>query len=157
LFPQHKSDKNQINQHASGRNIIGYHLPSCLCKSSCYSPTFEDEGFPRHDKRDKTRVEEDSPKPCNKPNNIIQGHSEALALVNVHKNLSDRESTEPGSASADKSQTQDRDDLRRAKELVELHYEVKARHANGTVDEELRLARQSVRRVLSELSSVQTQ
>jgi len=70
----------------------------------------------------------------------------------VHNNVSGRESTEP--ASADKSPAQDRDDLRRAKELVELHYEVKARHVNGMVDEELSLARQGVRRVLNELSSV---
>lgn len=88
---------------------------------------------------------------------ITQGYNEALALVNVHKDVLDRESTELGSASADKSATQDRDDLRRAKELVELHYEVKARHVNGTVDEELNLARQGVRRVLSELSSVRPQ
>ena len=81
---------------------------------------------------------------------MIQGHNEALALVNVHK-VSERESTEVG-ASADKSPGQDRDDLRRAKELVELHYEVKARHSNGTVDEELSLARQDVQRVLSELT-----
>lgn len=82
-----------------------------------------------------------------------QGHNEALALVNVHKNASERESTEDN-ASVDKSPAQDRDDLRRAKELVELHYEVKARHANGTVDEELSLARRDVQRVLSELTSV---
>jgi hypothetical protein len=104
----------------------------------------------------RTRIE-DSPKICDSPDSIIQGHNEALALVNVHKNISDRESTEPGSASAEKSPTPDGDDLRRAKELVELHYEVKARHVNGTVDEELSLARQNVRRVLSELSSVRPQ
>ncbi|KAK9860812.1 hypothetical protein MYU51_006103 [Penicillium brevicompactum] len=83
----------------------------------------------------------------------VCGHNEALALVNVHKHAPECDST-GGSASADKSQAQDRDDLRRAKELVELHYEVKARHANGTVDEELSLARQDVRRVLSELKTV---
>jgi hypothetical protein len=83
-----------------------------------------------------------------KSNNILQGHNEALALVNVHKNIASSESAEASSASTDK------DDLRRAKELVELHYEVKARHANGTVDEELSRAREDVRRVLRELSTV---
>ncbi|CAI7564809.1 unnamed protein product [Penicillium palitans] len=85
----------------------------------------------------------------------VCGHNEALALVNVHKNITGSDSTESsGSALADKSPTDDKADLRRAKELVELHYEVKARHANGTVDEELSQARQDVRRVLRELSTV---
>jgi hypothetical protein len=35
--------------------------------------------------------------------------------------------------------------------LVELHYEIKARHANGTVDDELAQAREQVNRVLREL------
>ncbi|KAJ5192797.1 hypothetical protein N7449_008939 [Penicillium cf. viridicatum] len=84
----------------------------------------------------------------------VCGHNEALALVNVHKNITGSDSSESGSALADKSPTDDKADLRRAKELVELHYEVKARHANGTVDEELSQARQDVRRVLRELSTV---
>ncbi|KAJ6178528.1 hypothetical protein N7519_008989 [Penicillium mononematosum] len=70
----------------------------------------------------------------------VCGHSEALALVNVHKNLS-ADSTESGGALEDKSPADDKADLRRAKELVELHYEVKARHVDGTVDEELSKAR----------------
>ncbi|KAI2738218.1 hypothetical protein DTO013E5_3563 [Penicillium roqueforti] len=73
----------------------------------------------------------------------VCGHNEALALVDVHKNGIASGSTKSGSAF-----------LRRAKELVELHYEVKARHANGTVDEGLRQARQDVRRVLTELSTI---
>jgi hypothetical protein len=84
---------------------------------------------------------------------MTQGHNEALALVNVHKNLSP-DSTESSGALADKSPADDKADLRRAKELVELHYEVKARHVDGTVDEELSQARQDVRRVLAELSTV---
>ncbi|KAJ5780650.1 hypothetical protein N7457_005810 [Penicillium paradoxum] len=84
----------------------------------------------------------------------VCGHNEALALVNVHKNIAGPESTESGSASADKSPAEDNTDLRRAKELVELHYEVKARHASGTVDEELSQARRDVRRILRELSTV---
>ncbi|KAJ5472624.1 hypothetical protein N7530_006625 [Penicillium desertorum] len=83
----------------------------------------------------------------------VCGHNEALALVNVHKNLSP-DSTESSGALADKSPAGDKADLRRAKELVELHYEVKARHVDGTVDEELSQARQDVRRVLAELSTV---
>ncbi|CAG8232122.1 unnamed protein product [Penicillium nalgiovense] len=84
---------------------------------------------------------------------MTQGHNEALALVNVHKSIS-LDSTESGGALADNSPADDKADLRRAKELVELHYEVKARHANGTVDEELSQARREVRRVLTELSTV---
>ncbi|KAJ5306468.1 hypothetical protein PENANT_c031G10287 [Penicillium antarcticum] len=78
----------------------------------------------------------------------VCGHNEALALVNVHKTNASPESAETANVSTDK------DDLRRAKELVELHYEVKARHANGTVDEELNQAREDVQRVLRELSTV---
>lgn len=74
----------------------------------------------------------------------------------MHHTGLERESTEPDSSSADKTPAQDRDDLRRAKELVELHHEVKARHANGTVDEELSLARQNVQRVLYDLMNVQS-
>ncbi|KAJ5766576.1 uncharacterized protein N7511_004192 [Penicillium nucicola] len=78
----------------------------------------------------------------------VCGHNEALALVNVHKKGANPEST--GAANT----PTDQNDLRRAKELVELHYEVKARHANGTVDEELNRAREDVRRVLRDLSTV---
>lgn len=45
-----------------------------------------------------------------------------------------------------------KEDLRRAKELVELHCEVRSRHVNGEVDEALRRAREDVQRVLRELS-----
>jgi hypothetical protein len=72
-----------------------------------------------------------------------------MALVNVHKTIADPESIESGGQSAE-----DKADHHRAKELVELHYEVKARHANGTVDEELSQARRDVWRVLRELSTV---
>ncbi|KAJ5566064.1 hypothetical protein N7535_007702 [Penicillium sp. DV-2018c] len=84
----------------------------------------------------------------------VCGHKEAMALVNVHKAFAGPGSIESGSQLADKSSSEDKADLRRAKELVELHYEVKARHANGVVDEELKQARREVGRVLRELSSV---
>ncbi|CAI7574677.1 unnamed protein product [Penicillium glandicola] len=84
----------------------------------------------------------------------VCGHNEALALVNVHKNITASDSTETSSTLSDKSPADDNADLRRAKELVELHYEVKARHVDGTVDEQLSQARQDVRRVLTELSTV---
>ena len=74
--------------------------------------------------------------------------------MNVHKNITGSGSTESGTALTDKSPADDKADLRRAKELVELHYEVKARHANGTVDEELCQSRQDVWRILRELSTV---
>lgn len=83
-----------------------------------------------------------------------KGYNEALALVNVHRNVTGPEPTDSGSVSVDKSPSEDKADLRRAKELVELHYEVKARHADGTVDGELSQARRDVLRVLRELSTV---
>ena len=43
-------------------------------------------------------------------------------------------------------------DLQRAKELVELHSEVKSRHANGEVDDALQQARAQVYEVLRQLS-----
>lgn len=50
-----------------------------------------------------------------------------------------------------RQQEQQNDDLRRAKELVDLHYEMKTKYALGTVDEELIHAREEVDRVLREL------
>jgi hypothetical protein len=41
----------------------------------------------------------------------------------------------------------------RSQELVQLHYEVKARHANGQVDDAFREARNKVAQVLRELAS----
>lgn len=61
-------------------------------------------------------------------------------------------SAENVTAGADNAQHVKKDNLRKAKELVELHYEVKSRHINGQVDEELRQAREGVERVLRELS-----
>ncbi|KAJ5124391.1 uncharacterized protein N7515_008216 [Penicillium bovifimosum] len=84
----------------------------------------------------------------------VCGYNEAMALVNVHKTIVGPESAESGGQLVDKSSAEDKADLRRAKELVELHYEVKARHADGVVDEELNQARRDVGRVLRELSTV---
>lgn len=77
-----------------------------------------------------------------------QGHSESLALVNVHRTTG-TSSSETGTPAVEQGKTGD--DLRRAKELVQLHYEMKSRHANGEVDEDLRRARENVQRVLREL------
>lgn len=44
------------------------------------------------------------------------------------------------------------EDLQRAKELVALHYEMKSKHANGEVDDELQKARAQVDLVLDDLS-----
>lgn len=52
-----------------------------------------------------------------------------------------------------RQQEQQNDDLRRAKELVDLHYEMKTKYALGTVDEELTRAREEVNRVLRELEA----
>jgi hypothetical protein len=54
-------------------------------------------------------------------------------------------------AASKRQQEQQNDELRRAKELVDLHYEMKTKYALGTVDEELIRAREEVDRVLREL------
>ncbi|KAJ5396574.1 hypothetical protein N7509_004687 [Penicillium cosmopolitanum] len=75
-------------------------------------------------------------------------HHAALALVNAHQISLD---TSPPSQS-NPTATDAITDLQRAKELVELHYEVKARHVNGQVDADLQKARVDVQQVLRELS-----
>lgn len=91
--------------------------------------------------------------------NIPQGQTEALALVNVHKNIAPSSSPDKGdistqiaAASASPTQLSKTEDLRRAKELVQLHYDVKSRHANGEVDDALRRAREDVEYVMRALS-----
>ena len=90
---------------------------------------------------------------------VNQGHNEALALVNVNKTIAGSNSPDKGDVSTenattdtDKAQHVKMENLRRAKELVQLHYEVKSRHANGQIDDELRQAREGVERVLAELA-----
>ncbi|PWY92723.1 hypothetical protein BO70DRAFT_357861 [Aspergillus heteromorphus CBS 117.55] len=84
-------------------------------------------------------------------------HHDALALVTVHERIPHPTEQPPlESIEMDSNLTLDpqaNEDLRRAKELVELHYEIKARHAQGTVDEELVRAREEVNRVLRELGN----
>ncbi|OOG00152.1 hypothetical protein ASPCADRAFT_204037 [Aspergillus carbonarius ITEM 5010] len=86
-------------------------------------------------------------------------HHDALALVTVNERIPlspdspQRDTVATIQASAETNQNgYKNDDLCRAKELVDLHYEIKARHVLGTVDEELSRARQEVARVLRELS-----
>ncbi|BCR91279.1 uncharacterized protein ACHE_70122S [Aspergillus chevalieri] len=77
-------------------------------------------------------------------------HTDALTLVTVNERLPARTPSQEA-----QSQSQNRDsnqDLRRAKELVDLHRELKTRHANGTVDEDLARARENVQKVLKEVS-----
>ncbi|PYH93818.1 hypothetical protein BO71DRAFT_399436 [Aspergillus ellipticus CBS 707.79] len=87
----------------------------------------------------------------------VQDHHDALALVTVHERIpheADQGSqTIPSQGSGTAHDGHANEDLRRAKELMELHYEIKARHAGGTVDEELARAREEVNRVLRELSA----
>ncbi|GKZ34690.1 hypothetical protein AbraIFM66950_005004 [Aspergillus brasiliensis] len=90
-------------------------------------------------------------------------HHDALALVTVNERIphaAEKQQLGLGAISTSTSQagselaprSYENEDLRRAKELVDLHYEFKARHALGTVDEELSRAREEVARVLRELS-----
>ncbi|KAE8348304.1 hypothetical protein BDV28DRAFT_143842 [Aspergillus coremiiformis] len=83
-------------------------------------------------------------------------HSDALTLVTVHKRISAESAPTDGNCAATSQQgEQINDDLRRAKELVDLHYEIKARHADGTVDEDLEHMREDVNRVLRDLMAVE--
>ncbi|KAE8334272.1 hypothetical protein BDV24DRAFT_38343 [Aspergillus arachidicola] len=79
-------------------------------------------------------------------------YNDALTLVTIHERAPAELSPADGSLVAASQQGEKaNDDLRRAKELVDLHYEIKARHADGIVDEELARAREDVNRVLREL------
>ncbi|KAL5360036.1 hypothetical protein BJX96DRAFT_149583 [Aspergillus floccosus] len=79
-------------------------------------------------------------------------HHDALALVTVNERIAVPMPEDDSATSKAHAEEQSNEDLQRAKELVELHYEIKARHANGTVDDELAHAREQVNRVLRELS-----
>ncbi|KAL4897655.1 hypothetical protein BDV59DRAFT_168205 [Aspergillus ambiguus] len=74
-------------------------------------------------------------------------HHDALALVTVNERIA------PSTTDENSTRTEEKpnEDLQRAKELVELHYEIKARHANGTVGDELARAREDVNQVLWDL------
>lgn len=74
---------------------------------------------------------------------------EALSLVTVSS--ADVRTEDDPSMTAN-NQAAKHEALQRAKELVQLHYEVKSRHANGKVDNELQQAREAVERVVMELS-----
>ncbi|KAF7594501.1 hypothetical protein BBP40_009134 [Aspergillus hancockii] len=79
-------------------------------------------------------------------------YNDALTLVTVHERIPIESSQSDISlATAKQQEVKTNDYLQRAKELVELHYEIKARHVDGTVDEELARAREDVKGVLMEL------
>ncbi|KAJ5917832.1 hypothetical protein N7454_010207 [Penicillium verhagenii] len=90
----------------------------------------------------------------------VCGHNEALSLVNANQSLAETSATETSNsstvnASHDAPETQlnnKQDHLRRAKELVKLHYEFKSRHSDGEVDSALRKSREDVEKVLAELA-----
>lgn len=93
---------------------------------------------------------------------MAQEHDDAVALVTVNRRRADNhpasgtiEETVPSHAtdSPGKEQIPRNEHLLRAKELVDLHRSIKAKHANGQVDEELARAREEVRRVLRELDA----
>ncbi|KAE8382783.1 hypothetical protein BDV26DRAFT_252597 [Aspergillus bertholletiae] len=79
-------------------------------------------------------------------------YNDAIALVTVHEMVpAELSPADDNVATTNLQSDMANDDLRRAKELVDLHYEIKARHADGTVDEELARMREGVNRVLMEL------
>ncbi|KAI9374772.1 hypothetical protein BJX61DRAFT_540475 [Aspergillus egyptiacus] len=83
-------------------------------------------------------------------------YNDALNLVTVSERLQPSEiavesatkASTPKSAEAEAA----KDHLRLASELVELHYEMKAVHKDGRVDEQLRRGREQVNQVLRELA-----
>ncbi|KAJ5377291.1 uncharacterized protein N7496_004700 [Penicillium cataractarum] len=82
----------------------------------------------------------------------VCGHNEALALVSAPLASAKDTSAESELVATSDGQAIKQEALQRAKELVQLHYEVKSRHVNGEVDDELRQAREDVYRVLRELA-----
>ncbi|KAJ5161204.1 hypothetical protein N7492_006596 [Penicillium capsulatum] len=87
----------------------------------------------------------------------VCGYNEALALVSVHK-VATPQSVDAATAlqtlsPAEKGPSGKKsDDLHRAKELVQLHDEIKSRHSNGEVDDSLRRAREDVEYVMRALA-----
>ncbi|KAL2814937.1 hypothetical protein BJX63DRAFT_390849 [Aspergillus granulosus] len=88
--------------------------------------------------------------------NAVQDYNDALNLVTVNQILPSVEKVDQNTTgqSASKSQQAEmtKDHLRLASELVELHYEMKAVHKDGRVDDQLRRGREEVNRVLRELA-----
>lgn len=93
----------------------------------------------------------------------FQEHTDALTLVTVNEKIPLQHPTttttaatgkptitNPPSTTHDQARDSDRD-LQRAKELVDLHRELKTRHIDGVVDEGLVRARADVGRVWGEL------
>ncbi|THC88401.1 hypothetical protein EYZ11_012151 [Aspergillus tanneri] len=88
-------------------------------------------------------------------------HHDALAMVTVNERVAASRLTSEVPADADvdsdrtlpqqRSERTAREDLRRAKEIVELHHGFKLRHVDGRVDEELSRARDWVDHVLRDL------
>ncbi|OJD14813.1 hypothetical protein AJ78_04869 [Emergomyces pasteurianus Ep9510] len=89
------------------------------------------------------------------------GHAEALALVNVHETIPNSEQQHqqdlghvPPPIGNDSTSTAQSEELRRARDLVELHNDITLKQLNsqtGSLNEELRKARRDVDRVLQEL------
>ena len=89
----------------------------------------------------------------------LQDHKDALALVHANKSTLLHQGYEPGPSKVqDKAEAhtnpQRNEDLMRAKELVDLHYEMKSKYRDGTVDDELAHLRDDVNRVLFQLDSI---
>ena len=96
------------------------------------------------------------PNPCNVYLTSAQGHSSALALVSVHKShpsdpsdpITDA-STNSTSVSAEEAEDAD---LQRARDLIDLHYGVKAKYqSSGGVDKELEGLRAAVGGVMGDM------
>ncbi|PGH18160.1 hypothetical protein AJ80_04547 [Polytolypa hystricis UAMH7299] len=88
----------------------------------------------------------------------VCGHEEAVALVNVHKTILKPETTQQSVSGdtnrVDSPESQSNSELQRAKDLVQLHNEMKSKQLHGghdAVGEELQRARFDVNRVLREL------
>ncbi|KAL3464440.1 hypothetical protein BJX64DRAFT_255006 [Aspergillus heterothallicus] len=82
-------------------------------------------------------------------------YNDALNLVTVNQVLPSVETVEQNAEAETAPKPQAnmaKEQLRLATELVELHYEMKATHKDGKVDDQLRRGREEVNRVLRELA-----
>ncbi|KAL3453641.1 hypothetical protein BJX65DRAFT_264569 [Aspergillus insuetus] len=84
-------------------------------------------------------------------------YNDALNLVTINQvlpSVETGESSVTGDAAVNTTEANTaKYHLRLASELVELHYEMKAVHKDGKVDEQLRRGREEVNRVLRELAA----
>ena len=88
----------------------------------------------------------------------MQGHDEALELVNVHRKAAggshsaSQDVNRAHGTELTKGHKKD-NEIQRAKDLVDLHYGFKTKYAEQGLDSDLRSSRQDVHRICQQLSN----